>query len=447
MDQADEAPLIARIRELSADSLEAAIERGYLLKQLKLKWHEYEAKRVGMSYQTAYKLMTLVDHERMRRDDWIKPGQWTACYELLCANEKVFEAMLKRGLIGYHTTARQVRAFAKAFRHQYAPVPAKVVQMPVERRSNDHFLNRIVQGDCLKLIPQLEDESIAAVITSPPYASQRDRFYQGVPEEKYPAWWCKIMEVIRPKLRNDGSVLVVIRSHVKDGALSDYVLKTVLAVRESGWIQPEELIWFKPDAPPRGAVNRPRRSFEHILWFSKVTKPYVNLTAAGRPSSRIGYTGSAKKTDRLGLERQIGSSSDKLTEGKARIRDVLRVGTSSNDEGIDHPAIYPRPLVNTLLLTFTKPGDTILEPFAGGGTTALCAAAFDRNFIAFELERRFVDLGNKRLKSDAKTDDKVRRAVAAKEIEPQTVVDEQTIPHHETGLHFLHVGTWTPVSE
>ena len=447
MDHADEATLIARIRELSADSLESAIERGYLLKQLNLKWHEYEAKRVGISYQTAYKLMNLVDHERMRRDDWIKPGQWTACYELLCANEAVFEAMRKRGLIGYHTTARQVRAFARAFRQQYAPPQAEVVQNPVEWRSNDQFLNRIVQGDCLKLIPQLGDESIAAVITSPPYASQRDDFYHGVPEEKYPAWWCKIMEAIRPKLRPDGSVLVVIRSSVTDGAISDLVLKTVLAVRESGWIQPEELIWFKTDAPPLGAVNRPRRSFEHILWFSKTRKPFVNLTAAGRPSSKLGYTGSAKKTDRLGVERRLGSSSDKLKKGKSRIRDVLQVGTSSNDEGIDHPAIYPRPLANTLLLTFSRPGDTILEPFSGSGTTALCAAAFDRNFIAFELERKFVDLGNKRLKSDAKTDDKVRRAVAAKAIEAQTrLVDEETVLYEETGLHFFKVGTWTPVS-
>ena len=306
-------------------------------------------------------------------------------------------------------------------------------------------MNRIVQGDCLKLIPQLEDDSIAAVITSPPYGSQRDKFYKGVPEDDYSAWWCRIMDAIRPKLKPDGSVLVVIRSPVRDGALLDYVLRTVLAVRESGWIQPEELIWFKGDAPPLGSIYRPRRSFEHILWFSKTGKPYINLTAAGKPSSRVGYSGSAKKSDRSGLERRLGSSSDKLTKGIARIRDVLQVGTSSNDEGIDHPATYPRPLVNTLLLTFTKPGDTILEPFSGSGTTALCSAAFDRNFVAFDLEKKFVDLGNKRLKSDAKTDDKVRRALAAMNIESETRINEEIIPQSETGLHCFHVGTWTPV--
>ena len=447
MDHAEEKALIARIRELSTDSLESAIERGYLLKELGLKWHEYETKRVGISYQTAYKLMSLVDHERMGRTDWIKPRYWTACYELLCANERVFEAMRKEGLIGYDTTARQVRSFRKAFRGQCFQAPAAAVQIPVERQCNKAFLNHIVQGDCLKLIPQLENESIAAVITSPPYASQRDKFYRGIREDDYPAWWCRIMDAIRPKLRPDGSVLVVIRSHVRDGALSDYVLKTVLAVRESGWIQPEELIWFKRDAPPLGSKNRPRRSFEHILWFSKTRKPYVDLTAAGKASSKIGYTASATKTDRLGMERRLGFTSDGLKEGNSRIRDVLQVGTSRNDQGIDHPAIYPRALANTLLLTFTKPGDTILEPFSGSGTTALCAVAFERNFIAFDLEQNYVDLGNKRLKSDARSDDKVRRVLAAQpievewEAEPET---EEAALHYETGLQFIEVGTWTP---
>jgi DNA modification methylase len=461
MDRADQRALIARIRELSADSLEAAIERGHLLKELGLKWHEYEAKRVGISHQTAYKLIALVDHERMRREDWTKPRQWTACYELLCANEKVFEAMRSQGLIGYDTTARQVRAFAKAFRRRCAYAPAEAVQISVKRQrdiisgnlGNRLFLNRIIQGDCLSFIPQLENESIAAVITSPPYASQRDKFYQGVPEEDYPAWWCTIMDAIWPKLKNDGSVLIMIRSHVNNGALSDYVLKTVLAVRERGWIQPEELIWFKTDAPPLGSINRPRRSFEHILWFSKTRRPYLDLTAAGKSSSRVGYTGGAKKTDRIGVERHLGSSSDSLRKGKSRIRDVLQVGTSRNDKRIDHPAIYPRPLVNTLILTFTRPRDTILEPFSGSGTTPLCAAAFDRNFVAIDLEEKFVDLGTKRLKADAKTDAKVRRGLAAKRlecltsIEPNWMVDEEAILHHETGLHFFDVGTSTPVSE
>jgi site-specific DNA-methyltransferase (adenine-specific)/site-specific DNA-methyltransferase (cytosine-N4-specific) len=444
----DEAAMIARIRELSADSLDSAMERGYLLKELNLKEIEYQAKRVGVSYRTGRKLIAMVDHERMRRDDWTKPGQWTACYELLECSDKVFDAMREAGHISYHTTARQVRAFARAFRQRIDPVvpPAPVaIPIPSSSFANDKFLNHVTQGNCFDLIPQLEDESIAAVITSPPYAEQRNDFYQGVPEKDYPAWFVRLMETIRPKLKRDGSVLVVIRSKVQDGALSDYVLRTVLAVRESGWNQPEELIWYKSDGPPNGASNRPRRAFEHILWFSKTRRPYINLQAAGKQSKRIGNVSESKKTDRLGLNRRLNFSGEKLKAGTARITDVIKVGVSQNDKGIDHPAIYPRPLANKLLLTFTKIGDTILEPFGGSGTTALSAATFGRDFVAFELEQRWVDLGNQRLHKD---DSKYKDVIA--EMPPEPKYDERplyrdpldTDPEGFGTLYFAKPGTW-----
>ena len=51
------------------------------------------------------------------------------------------------------------------------------------------------------------------------------------------------------------SVFMVIRPHLRDGVLSDYVLRTRLAVREAGWHECEELIWLKPDAPPLGSLK------------------------------------------------------------------------------------------------------------------------------------------------------------------------------------------------
>ena len=80
-------------------------------------------------------------------------------------------------------------------------------------------------GDCLTQIPLLTNRSIRAVITSPPYAQQRKGLYPGWDEDEYPKTMVKIFDAIRPKLTKDGSILINIRSHVKDGAVSDYVLK------------------------------------------------------------------------------------------------------------------------------------------------------------------------------------------------------------------------------
>src|SRR5260370_42466429 len=87
-------------------------------------------------------------------------------------------------------------------------------------------------SDCLTAIPLLENRSIRAVITSPPYAQQRKGHYPGWDKSEYSDTMVKIFDAIRPKLTKDGSILINIRSHVEDGAVSDYVLKTRLALRE-----------------------------------------------------------------------------------------------------------------------------------------------------------------------------------------------------------------------
>ncbi|MFO0892989.1 MAG: DNA methyltransferase [Isosphaeraceae bacterium] len=134
---------------------------------------------------------------------------------------------------------------------------------PVRIKKGSH----VIHGDCLDVIPTLADESVSLVVTSPPYADQRANHYKGISEADYPDFTVHWMTALAPKMTPDGSVLLVIRPHVRDGVLSDYVLRTRLALREAGWNECEELIWLKPDAPPLGSLKRPRRTWESILWF------------------------------------------------------------------------------------------------------------------------------------------------------------------------------------
>ena len=75
-------------------------------------------------------------------------------------------------------------------------------------------------GNCLAEIQKLKNRSIRAVITSPPYAMQRKHQYGGISEKEYPKWMVSVFNAIKPKLAKDGSIVVNIRSHVKDGAVS-----------------------------------------------------------------------------------------------------------------------------------------------------------------------------------------------------------------------------------
>jgi hypothetical protein len=202
----DESTIIARIKELSRDDLAGAIERGILLKILDLKWDEWETKNVGVSRRTGERLIQLVDHPRMRRDDWNKPAQWTVCSEMLAFSDRLFERMIGNDFVNsIHVTRRQVRDFVRAFRRQQFNHDESPSQR-IQRNGNMKWLNQVVCGDCLDFIPELPDQSISLVVTSPPYAQQRDE-YESVSETAYPEWFCRVMETMRPKLTIDGSVL------------------------------------------------------------------------------------------------------------------------------------------------------------------------------------------------------------------------------------------------
>lgn len=253
-------------------------------------------------------------------------------------------------------------------------------------------MNQIICGDLLEKIPFLPDNSIDLVLTSPPYASQRKNLYKSINEEAYPVWCMDWMGALWHKLSPNGSVLIVIRTHLRQGAISDYVLKSRLLLREQGWIENEELIWFKRDAPPLGSLERPRRCFEQILWFSKSSKPYIDLYACGKETKKTTFAGST----RFG-EAVVKKKNEFFKTKKSRVTDVFDVPISYIEKGIPHPAMYPTRLCENLILTFSKSGDTILDPFFGSGTTGMAAASLGREFIGIDASAEYCEIAKKRI--------------------------------------------------
>lgn len=258
----------------------------------------------------------------------------------------------------------------------------------------------ITEGSLLDLLPLLQDNSVNAVITSPPYAQQRKKSYGGIDEDLYPEWTVQWMELLRPKLVNDGNVAIVIRPHVSDGQISDYVLQTRLAIRKAGWKEIEELIWIKPTAAPLGSIKRPRRSWESILWFSKTSNPYCDTQANGQYSDRIGLESSKGLGDYIAGVSASG-------KGIARCKDYIEVGTHETHKETynTHPAQYPEKLVNWLIELLCPPKGVVCDPFAGSGTTLLAAKKKNRPYIGMELNPDYITIANRRLAAVYSSDD------------------------------------------
>ena len=249
-------------------------------------------------------------------------------------------------------------------------------------------LNSVTQGDCIDLLPGLRDSSINLCLCSPPYAEQRKGQYASISEDDYPEFTLRWMEALRPKLTENGSVLIVIDPHVEKGEVADYVLRTKLLLREHGWRQHQSLIWAKINRIPLGHTEWPRHCYEEILWFSKTSRPFCDPWAAGTPSDHIGANNYAHSQWTRGK---------KPRSGIARITDVIFAPVSGNANGIDHPAQFPAALVEPLISTFCPADGIVLDPFAGSGTTLVAAACKGRKWYGFEIDPDFCKLVRLRL--------------------------------------------------
>lgn len=248
----------------------------------------------------------------------------------------------------------------------------------------------VFNADLLDALPLLEPGSIDAVVTSPPYAMQRKSTYGGVPEKDYPDWTVAWMDALKPALKDDGSVIINISPHKVNGGLSDYVLRTRLALREVGWTEIDELIWDKPNPMPTGSPRRPRRSWESLLWFGKDGKAWSDAKANGTQSKWRTNVQSASAHQKGWSHSAVGGLS---TPEKARCRNVATVVTNEHvPDAYKHPAKFPVALAEWCAKLICPPGGTVLDPFAGSGSTAIAALRNGFQSVAIEREPEYAQM-------------------------------------------------------
>lgn len=253
----------------------------------------------------------------------------------------------------------------------------------------------IHHGDCIEVMRTLPAESVDAIVTSPPYAMQREATYGGVSEADYPAWTVAWMTEAQRLLKPDGSALINIRPHIKNGQISDYTLRTRLALRGAGWIEVDELIWHKTNGMPTGSPRKPRRSWESIHWFAKHGQPYSDAKANGKPSTRptgMHYGQSARE----GWAHDAKGANS--TPHVARAADVISIAKGTATTG--HPAPFPVALAEWCGALTCPPGGTILDPFSGSGTTGVAAIRNGWDYIGIDAVEEYVGRSRLRLAAE-----------------------------------------------
>ncbi len=260
----------------------------------------------------------------------------------------------------------------------------------------------IIQGDCLDA--NIEPGSINLIVTSPPYADQRKNNYGGIRPDDYVDWFMPRAKVLRDCLSRDGSFILNIKEKAVNGERHTYVINLILAMREQGWRWVDEYCWHKKNCYPGKWPNRFRDSWERLLHFTKskgfkMRQESVMVPMGQWKNSRLK---NLSKADRMRDESKHGNGFAKRVEAwverdMAYPSNVLYMATECGYKG--HPAAFPEALPDWFIRLFTDPGDTVLDPFAGSGTTLVAASKLGRKALGIELNKEYCDLIKERLSS------------------------------------------------
>jgi len=295
--------------------------------------------------------------------------------------------------------------------------------MQPDRRPRAH---RIITGDCAAVLPTLPAESVQVCVTSPPYFDLRDYGAEGqIGLEETPETFIEklvaVFREVRRILRDDGTLWINMGDSYASGVpgmkpkdMIGIPWMLAFALRADGWFLRSEIIWHKPNPMPESVADRPTKAHEHLFLLSKSARYFYDADAIREPLApktltTFGTEHRTKGGDDLGKvkadnwARSVPTRKPRLTEdgehAGANKRTVWTVGTQPFKGA--HFATFPPRLVEPCILAGSRPGDTVLDPFAGAGTTGLVADRLGRSFVGIEINEEYATMARERIRSDA----------------------------------------------
>jgi len=264
------------------------------------------------------------------------------------------------------------------------------------------FLDTIILGDCEKVLKDLPDNSFDLIFTSPPYADQRAKTYGGIKPDKYVSWFLPKAAEFRRVLKPTGTFILNIKERVVDGERHTYVIDLIMKMREQGWLWTEEYMWHKKNSHPGKWPNRFRDNWERLIQFNKSKNFSMYQEAVMVPIGdwAKGRLANLSNTDKTRDESKVGSGFGKNVSnwvGRDMVypSNVLHMATETGNKS--HSAVFPLDLPEWFIKLFTKPGDVVLDPFIGSGTTALAAIDLGRHYFGIDLNSEYIELSNERI--------------------------------------------------
>jgi DNA modification methylase len=287
-------------------------------------------------------------------------------------------------------------------------------------------------GDALATARSFESGSVQCIVTSPPYYGLRDYDEAGqIGSEQslahYVASLTTLFAELRRVLSDDGVLWLNLgdtyagranagpaydgnRGKGRPSAIpkrkrttSDAPYKSLLgapwrvafALMDDGWVLRSEVIWAKPNPMPESVTDRPTRSHEQLFMLTKGPRYFYDAAAVAEPAIEAGrivaaYPEAAKVHGTGTFIRNKIGLVDRAVPAMRNKRDVWEIAPAHFDGA--HFAVMPAALARPCILSSSRPGDVVLDPFSGSGTTGEVATQHGRRYVGIDLNSAYLDL-------------------------------------------------------
>ncbi len=247
------------------------------------------------------------------------------------------------------------------------------------------LLDSVVLGDNCETLASMPAESVDLVVTSPPYDDLRT--YGGHSWDFYGVAW-----LLKRVLKPGGVIVWVVNDQTKDGSETGTSMEQALHFRRIGLRLHDTMIYQKMNYLPQTAPARYDQVWEYAFVLSKGSPKTGNMIA-DVPNAKAGKSQNTRKGT--------------LPSGEADRRTFMTYGEKKRrtniwpyavgGKGLGHPAPFPLPFASDCVATWSNPGDLVLDPFAGSGTTLKAAKDLGRRFVGIEINPEYVEICQRRI--------------------------------------------------
>ena len=254
-----------------------------------------------------------------------------------------------------------------------------------------YSLNNIYVGDAAVALKQIPECSVDLTVTSPPYDNLRE--YDGYTFD-FNAIAYQLWRVTKP----GGVIVWIVTDETVNNSETGTSFNQALYFKSLG-LNMETMIYEVAGTGAKGSVHLYWQAFEFMFVFSKGKMKSVNLLR-DRKNIYAGDAGNKSKGRSTGRASVKGSSSPTrvVAPEYGRRTNIWRylVGGNGRDDHGSHPGQFPEALAKDHILSWSNPGDIVLDPMCGSGTTCKQAKMLERQYIGFDVSQKYVKYAQRR---------------------------------------------------